>query len=71
MAARQAASIFYEEMEDLLADREFPAGTYSFADIAFYMAQLFGDRMGAGMTAFLVSQGRQIPGFMKNLLPDN
>jgi glutathione S-transferase len=37
-------------MESLLADREFLAETYSFADIAFYMAQLFGARMGAPMT---------------------
>jgi glutathione S-transferase len=26
------------------------AGGYSYADIAFYMAQIFGDRMGAPMT---------------------
>jgi glutathione S-transferase len=38
-------------MEVLLADRQFLAGPYSFADIAFYMAQLFGARMGAGMTS--------------------
>jgi glutathione S-transferase len=37
-------------MEALLADQEFLAGTYSFADIAFYMAQLFGARMGAPVT---------------------
>jgi glutathione S-transferase len=46
-AARSAAARYYDEMESLLADREFLAGTYSFADIAFYMAQLFGARMGA------------------------
>lgn len=98
VAARQAASIFYEEMEGMLKDREFLAETYSFADIAFYMAQLFGERMGAGMTAatprllawrsrmtarpavrevvkpmaaYLVAQGRQIPGFMKDPLTDH
>jgi glutathione S-transferase len=49
-AARQAAARYYDEMESLLAGREFLAGTYSFADIAFYMAQLFGARMGAPMT---------------------
>jgi glutathione S-transferase len=49
-AARRAAARYYDEMEALLADREFLAGTYSFADIAFYMAQLFGARMGAPMT---------------------
>jgi len=47
VAARAAAARFYEEMETLLADREYLAGPYSFADIAFYMAQLFGERMGA------------------------
>lgn len=49
VAARSAAARFYEEMESLLADREFLAGAYSYADIAFYMAQLFGVRMGAPM----------------------
>ena len=37
-------------MEHVLADHEFLAETYSFADIAFYMAQLFGARKGAPMT---------------------
>jgi glutathione S-transferase len=50
VAARTAAVRFYLEMDELLANREYLAGPYSFADIAFYMAQLFGDRMGAGMT---------------------
>ena len=50
VAARTAAAHFYLEMDELLANREYLAGPYSFADIAFYMAQLFGDRMGAGMT---------------------
>jgi glutathione S-transferase len=49
-AARCAAARYYDEMESVLADREFLAGTYSFADIAFYMAQLFGARMGAPIT---------------------
>src|SRR6266568_1463069 len=48
--ARDGAAQYYREMERLLADREFLAGTYSFADIAFYMAQLFGARKGAPMT---------------------
>jgi glutathione S-transferase len=47
VAARSAAARYYEEVETLLADREYLAGSYSFADIAFYMAQLFGERMGA------------------------
>jgi glutathione S-transferase len=37
-------------MEALLGERDYLAGSYSFADIAFYMAQLFGDRMGVPMT---------------------
>jgi glutathione S-transferase len=49
-AARAAAARYYEEMDALLADREYLAGAYSFADIAFYVAQLFGDRMGAPIT---------------------
>ena len=49
-AARRAAARCYEEIDGFLADREFLTRTYSFADIAFYMAQLFGARMGAPMT---------------------
>jgi len=47
--AREAAARFYDEMERTLGDREWLAGAYGYADIAFYMAQLFGDRMGAPM----------------------
>src|SRR5262249_25823064 len=50
ITARSAAARYYQEMETLIAAREFLAGPYSFADIAFYMAQLFGVRMGAPMT---------------------
>jgi glutathione S-transferase len=39
-----------KKIDGLLAGREFLTETYSFADIAFYMAQLFGARMGAPMT---------------------
>ena len=49
-AARHEASQFYRRMEQVLADREFLVDTYSYADIAFYMAQLFGARKGAPMT---------------------
>ena len=49
-AAREAATRYYGEMEALLADRQFLAGSFSFADIAFYMAQIFGDRMSAPIT---------------------
>src|SRR3984885_5099529 len=48
--ARDGAARFYREMEALLQDKAFLGGTYSFADIAFYMAQLFGARKGAPMT---------------------
>ncbi|MFI5013844.1 MAG: glutathione S-transferase family protein [Hyphomicrobiales bacterium] len=50
VVARDNASRFYLEMEELLANRDYLAGSYSYADIAFYMAQLFGARMGAPMT---------------------
>lgn len=50
VAARKAAADYYRQMQELLQDgREFLAGPYSFADIAFYMAQIFADRMGAPM----------------------
>ena len=50
VAAREAAVRYYGEAEATLADREFLVGTYSYADIAFYMAQVFGERMGAPLT---------------------
>ena len=48
--ARAAAASFYDEMENKLGVQEWLAGNYSYADIAFYMAQIFGERMGAPMT---------------------
>jgi glutathione S-transferase len=42
-----AAKRFYTEMEAQLEGRDYLAGSYSFADIAFYMAALFGERQGA------------------------
>lgn len=45
--AHEAAGRFYEEMERTIGGREWLSGAYSFVDIAFYMAQLFGERMGA------------------------
>jgi glutathione S-transferase len=50
VAAIAAATRYYDEMESQLAGREFLAGGYSFADIAFYMAALFGERQGAPLT---------------------
>lgn len=51
VAARNAAARFYEQMDARLAVRPFLAGEYSYADIAFFMAQLFGERKGALMTS--------------------
>lgn len=45
-----ACARFYERMEERLAQGDHLAGPYSFADIAFYMAHVFADRKGAGMT---------------------
>lgn len=45
--AHDGAARFYEEMEWTIGKQEWIAGAYSYADIAFYMAQLFGERMGA------------------------
>ncbi|MET3915294.1 glutathione S-transferase [Variovorax sp. OAS795] len=50
VAACAACARYYDEMESLLAAREYLAGPYSFADIAFYMACIFADRKGARMT---------------------
>jgi len=50
LAACAGCARFYEEMESLLADRDHLAGDYSFADIGFYMAQVFAERKGAFMT---------------------
>ncbi len=45
-AARQSAFAYYRETDAILSDRQFLAGSFSYADIAFYMAQLFAERMG-------------------------
>jgi glutathione S-transferase len=42
--AREGIEAYYAKMESLLADREWLAGDYSYADIAFYMAQFFAAR---------------------------
>lgn len=51
IAALTAAGRFHAEMERQVDGRDYLAGDYSFADIAFFMAQLFGERMGARLTA--------------------
>jgi glutathione S-transferase len=49
--ARAAAAQFYDELERTMGGRQWLAGgAYSYADIAFYMAQLFGARMTAPMS---------------------
>ncbi|HTG22044.1 MAG TPA: glutathione S-transferase family protein [Reyranella sp.] len=48
--ARAAAASFYDEREKELGSEEWLTGKYSYADIALYMAQLFGERMGAPLT---------------------
>lgn len=42
---------YYGELENLLIDREYLADDYGYADIAFFMAQLFATRLGAPMSA--------------------
>jgi glutathione S-transferase len=48
--ARRVAGIVYDDMERALDGRTWLAGDFSYADIAFYMAQLFGERWGVPMT---------------------
>lgn len=59
VAARAGAAKFYDELEILLGDgRDWLAGAaFTYADIAFYTAQIFGDRMGVSIPA---SHGRLI-----------
>ena len=45
-----ATHCYYNEMELLLNDREYLNVDYSYADIAFFMAQLFAARLGAPIT---------------------
>src|SRR4051794_34779283 len=47
VTAIEAARSIYLDMDRRLASNEWLAGSYSFADIAFYMASLFGERQGA------------------------
>jgi glutathione S-transferase len=46
----EAATAYYADMEVQLTKKLWLAGSYSFADIAFYMAALFGERQGAPLT---------------------
>jgi glutathione S-transferase len=51
--ARVGVLAFYGEMERRLAQREYLAACYTYADIAFFMAQFFAARKGAPMTSAL------------------
>ncbi len=51
LAACAACDRFCKDLDLLLEGREYLAGPYSYADIAFYMAHVFADRKGAGMTS--------------------
>jgi glutathione S-transferase len=50
VAARMGAAAYYGRMETLIGSADYLAGAFTFADIAFFMAQFFGDRMGAPIT---------------------
>ena len=51
VTAIEAARNFYVAMDRRLASSDWLAGSYSYADIAFYMAALFGERQSAPPTA--------------------
>jgi glutathione S-transferase len=50
VASIEAATRYYAQMESSLSENSWLAGSFSFADIAFYMAALFGERQGAPIT---------------------
>jgi glutathione S-transferase len=53
-AAREAiaqASRYYAEGDAMLEGHDYLAGEYTYADIAFYMAQTFAARLGAPMSS--------------------
>src|SRR5262245_37692196 len=45
IAAREACARYYGDMERELAQDDYLAGSFSYADIAFFMAQVFAARM--------------------------
>ena len=55
--AREGIEAYYLKMESLLADREWLAGEYGYADITFYMAQFFAAR-------HTVPMGGALPGLL-------
>jgi len=50
-ASIESATSYYVKMESTLSANSWLAGSFSFADIAFYMAALFGERQGAPITS--------------------
>ena len=60
--AREGIEAYYAKMEQALLGRQYLAGPYSYADIAFYMAQFFAARhtvpMNAAQTNLLAWRGR-------------
>jgi glutathione S-transferase len=50
-ASIESATSYYVKMESTLSSNSWLAGSFSFADIAFYMAALFGERQGAPITS--------------------
>src|SRR5436190_14805534 len=50
VVSRLAAAAYYDLMERQLDGNDWLGGSYSYANIAFYMAALFGERMGAPFT---------------------
>ncbi|HKU95741.1 MAG TPA: glutathione S-transferase family protein [Vineibacter sp.] len=53
--SRDGIEGYYREMNRVLEGRDYLAGTYSHADIAFYMAQFFAARMAVPMTSALAN----------------
>lgn len=51
ITAQQGARDFYRYLEPLLNGRDYMLGDFSNADIALYMAMVFGERMSAPLTA--------------------
>ncbi len=47
IASKAGAASFYDRLEGTIGDGPYLAGPFTYADIAFYMAQIFGERMGA------------------------
>jgi glutathione S-transferase len=50
-ASSAAAASYYQDMEKALGADGWLAGAYSYADIAFFMASLFGERHGVPITS--------------------